>query len=180
MNGNYSYHYTRNSLVNRKKPRRFASRCYGRGEGNGDQQLCQPCEWDQARQFNHLSVEKVRTIGIHIYRRLPNTLLALISTQHCTGYSSQAVTEIISASAATWVAEYSARKKTQPKKPPVFTTNNVSCSTVSSFQLELFGSELMKALWEYRLEGGQHPDVFDRSKNLCKPHVSCLKVTPPE
>lgn len=58
--------------------------------------------------------------------------------------------------------------------------NNVSCSSVSTLQLELFGCDLMKALSEYRLEGGQHPDVFDRSKNLCKPYVSCLKVTTPK
>lgn len=58
--------------------------------------------------------------------------------------------------------------------------NNVSCFKVSNSQLGLFGSERMKALREYRREGGQHPDVFDRSKNLCKPYVSCLKVTTPE
>lgn len=43
-------------------------------------------------------------------------LLALILTQHCICYSSQAVTEIISASAATRVAEFSAWKKRGEKK----------------------------------------------------------------
>ena len=130
---------------------------------------------------NHLPVKKARTVGIHIQRRLSNMLLAVILTQRCICYSSQAMTETISASAATRVAEYSVQeKKTPTKKPPVFTMNNVSCSTVSTFQLGLFGSELMRALSEYRLEGGRHPDVFDWSKNLCKPYVSCLKVTTPK
>lgn len=107
-------------------------------------------------------------------------LLALILTQRCICYTSQVMTEIISASAATRGAEYSVWKNTITKKTPVFTTNNVSCSKVSTFQLGLFDSELKKALSEYSLEGGQHPDVFDRSKNLCKGYISCLKVTTPK
>lgn len=67
-------------------------------------------------------------------------------------------------------------EKQKKTKTLVFTVNNISCSTVPTFQLELLGSELS----EYQLEGGQHPDVIDRSKNLCKPYVSCLKVTTPK
>lgn len=70
------------------------------------------------------------------------------------------MTEVLAAD--TRVAEYSLGENNNNIKK-IYTLNNISCSTASAFQLGIFGSELMKALSEYQLEGVRHPDVFNRS-----------------
>lgn len=79
MKRNYSYHYTRYIQVNRKR-----------------QKICYQVPWEGRRMamigsfgsyvngarygyfVNHLPVKKARSMGIHIWRSLSNTLLALI------------------------------------------------------------------------------------------------------